>query len=1071
MQFITILIFISNLFAQEKTVSKYISRPLDYYEKAYQVTVQNDSIQKEYELIKNYFINEYKDDFQSDKIEERFANLSSELKNVSGANEFLNNGEESIATFASIYSHFITRSGIFVSDGSLGPLDSGFSMQNYLQANVLENTCTKFYASYVAGQGIQTLNLNWQSTWPYPLIGSAQIVDLYSTIGNIYSDDQCTNVFPSHNDPFGVQTQWLVVNDVAPSTAFYLKVPAGNYSITGVIQYNPGTFQLDLNVNPNTIAPNAPTITLATATGTDSVEIQWLQSTQGTPTPSYTLEYQIYNSGTSWNSTPLSSSPQVVAGLTANTNYSFRVIATNSVGSATSNQVQAQTQPVVVNTYEGVEIEDMYQLNGVVLSGNPVSQFSFTADQDANKCVQVRVRYISVNNQAVAPAADTQVNLTTTTSMPALYKWETTPGFNDSATYTSTQNCNRAAGSIINNTSNPLVISSSTSVNPPGGRYFYVDRSVAGTFDIHGEIPGLSPPHNVFDLHVVISPPTPTPPSAPTLNAATSTSGTSVDLNWSPSATGYPAPTYTAEYQVGTSTNWSSPVTISTSPATINGLTAATSYNFRINASNASGSAYSQIVNVTTASGSGVLPNAPVITAVYAFNPTSVSISWNKSTVGTLPITYAVEYQLSGTSNWVSVAANSDVYSTVSGLTAGQQYLFRIIASNSAGSTPSAPSSLTTMPSISTNVPKYDRIFIVVFENEDPTGSISGFFNTLKSMGTNFTNFHEVASPSQENYISMISAYEPANVSNAYPSPGLHNYAPLANSTNCDGDAYCKIEKDTRGIPQHLGDLFDIANAGATTSSGDYRIYAELLPSNACTSDPSSSGRYVRKHNPFIIFENMRNPFTIFPNSASPRVFQSRCNDRIVNSTQLNADVASASTFRKLSIYIPDTVNDGHDNGMAVAESWFVGKFGQTTPGGTNWDTSIYNPAFINGTLFITTFDENDHSDVDGLIYTTFYGRMNSGADDPTAPHYVSGIKMPLVNAGYVSATNYSHYSLVRLIEDSFNLGQLPPAPAVASTSLPNGGTLLPRFDSTELNHIWNDQCPNSTATNCLFRQ
>jgi hypothetical protein len=158
-----------------------------------------------------------------------------------------------------------------------------------------------------------------------------------------------------------------------------------------------------------------------------------------------------------------------------------------------------------------------------------------------------------------------------------------------------------------------------------------------------------------------------------------------------------------------------------------------------------------------------------------------------------------------------------------------------------------------------------------------------------------------------------------------------------------------------------------------------WRVYAEQLPSQPC-SKVVQSGGYVRKHQPFISFVNVQtNP--------------ARCS-RIVNANQLPAEVASGQ-LSQYSLYVPDLNNDGHDTGVGFASKWLQGFL----------PPLLANPKFAAGTLVVVTFDEGNDTTPGNQIYTVLAGEM--------------------VKPGSVINTAYSHYDLLRTIEDNFKLGNL----------------------------------------------
>ena len=138
-------------------------------------------------------------------------------------------------------------------------------------------------------------------------------------------------------------------------------------------------------------------------------------------------------------------------------------------------------------------------------------------------------------------------------------------------------------------------------------------------------------------------------------------------------------------------------------------------------------------------------------------------------------------------------------------------------------------------------------------------------------------------------------------------------------------------------------------------------------------------GNYVRKHNPFISFDNVRN---------NPQ----RCM-RIVNDAQLAVDVAN-NDLSAYIFYTPDMNNDGHDTPLKFAAAWLKGFL----------EPLLADPKFATGTLVVVTFDEGAYVGGNN-IYTVLLG--------------------PMVAAGHQDAARYTHYSLLRTIEDTFALGTL----------------------------------------------
>ncbi|MEI6508748.1 MAG: alkaline phosphatase family protein [Bacteroidota bacterium] len=158
-------------------------------------------------------------------------------------------------------------------------------------------------------------------------------------------------------------------------------------------------------------------------------------------------------------------------------------------------------------------------------------------------------------------------------------------------------------------------------------------------------------------------------------------------------------------------------------------------------------------------------------------------------------------------------------------------------------------------------------------------------------------------------------------------------------------------------------------------SGKTFATYSEDMPSVGYNG--ASSGYYARKHNPVAnwmgtginqVPTTTNLPFTSFPTS---------------NFFQLPT----------VSFVVPNLVNDMHNGTDPTA-----------IQNGDSWLLNYMNPfltwAMNNNSLFILTFDEDDNSS-SNKITTLFYG--------------------PMVKGGKYSNT-INHYSILRLIEDIYNL-------------------------------------------------
>ena len=169
---------------------------------------------------------------------------------------------------------------------------------------------------------------------------------------------------------------------------------------------------------------------------------------------------------------------------------------------------------------------------------------------------------------------------------------------------------------------------------------------------------------------------------------------------------------------------------------------------------------------------------------------------------------------------------------------------------------------------------------------------------------------------------------------------------------------------------RHLGDLLEARGLR-------WKVYAEGYP-GGCRLD-ARIGRYARKHVPFISFKNVQ---------SDP----ARC-AKIVDAWEFFDDIA-AGTLPEYALFIPDLNDDGHDTGVGFADRWLETTFGPL----------LEDPRFTTGTLLVVTFDESRRFG-GNRIYTALWGDS--------------------VIAGSVSTYPWNHYSLLRTVEESFQLGTL----------------------------------------------
>lgn len=195
-------------------------------------------------------------------------------------------------------------------------------------------------------------------------------------------------------------------------------------------------------------------------------------------------------------------------------------------------------------------------------------------------------------------------------------------------------------------------------------------------------------------------------PSAPQALTVKSVGTSWIDLSWTP-----PPGTMvntTVAWAAGASapsTGWTTlSVTGTTSVANVTGLTAATTYWFRVQAWNASGAGpwSTDTSGVTLALPAG--PGTPTALSIVGDGPTWVLLSWKAPTSGATVTGYLLQYGgVPGNFGSSLSAGASTLTENVTGLTANTTYEFEVIAE--AGTSESSPSNTVqvTTPSASTS--------------------------------------------------------------------------------------------------------------------------------------------------------------------------------------------------------------------------------------------------------------------------------------------------------------------------------------------------------------------------------
>jgi hypothetical protein len=242
-----------------------------------------------------------------------------------------------------------------------------------------------------------------------------------------------------------------------------------------------------------------------------------------------------------------------------------------------------------------------------------------------------------------------------------------------------------------------------------------------------------------------------------------------------------------------------------------------------------------------------------------------------------------------------------------------------------------------------------DHIVIVILENKHRSSVMGSrqapYLNKLADKGASMTHSYGITHPSQPNYLALFSG-------------STHG----VRSNSC---------------PQNLGKANNLGHQ-LRKSGRSFIGYAESLPNVGFRG--CSSGRYLRKHNPWVNFSNLpartNRPFTDFPRD-----------------------------YRKLptvSLVSPNMCHDMHDCSIRTGDRWMkkhFHRYARWAPRHNSW--------------LIVTFDEN------------------AGGSVKSIPTIIVGAN---VRPG-VYTERLDHYGLLRTIQDAYGLRPLGRAKSASPVS------------------------------------
>ena len=196
------------------------------------------------------------------------------------------------------------------------------------------------------------------------------------------------------------------------------------------------------------------------------------------------------------------------------------------------------------------------------------------------------------------------------------------------------------------------------------------------------------------------------PPAAPSNLTAAAVSSSAINLAWTDNAgdeTGFKI-----ERKTGTWGTYTEIATVGAGATTFQstGLTASTSYTYRVRATNTSGdSAYSNTATATTQSASAGVPAAPSGLSAAAASSSAINLAWTDNSSNETGFKIERKTGTLGTySQIATVGAGVTSYQST-GLAARTSYTYRVRASNASGNSSYSNTASATTPSSSGSVP------------------------------------------------------------------------------------------------------------------------------------------------------------------------------------------------------------------------------------------------------------------------------------------------------------------------------------------------------------------------------
>lgn len=548
----------------------------------------------------------------------------------------------------------------------------------------------------IIGQATKTGTTTATVAFAAPLSDGGQTITSYtatSTPGNISVSGS---------------TSPITVTGLNPGTSYTFTVTATNVDATS------GPSSPSNSITTDSSAPDAPTIGTATKTGTTTASLTFFAPTSngGSAVTGYTatsLPGSITATGTS--------SPINFTGLVSGTQYTFSVTATNLIGTSSP----SAASNAVTTDYVNPNSPGAPTIGTATKTGSTTATIAYTAPGSNGGYAITSYTAISTPGAVTGSISQAGSGTITVTGLTPGQDYTFTvlatnsqgSGINSASSNTITTDAAAPSAPVVGTATKLSSTTASLSFSPPSENNGaavsgYTVTSTPGGITATGSsspitITGLTPATSyTFAVTATNSAGTSTAssssnqitsdatvPGAPTVGVAVKLSSVSARVAFTPPAStgGASISSYTV-----TSTPGNIIATGSASPITINGLTPATAYTFKVVATNfvGDGAQSAASASITTDATDVYVPGAPTVgtatktgssTATLAF--TAPASNGGASIIGYLATSTPGGVIASGTTSPI----------TFTGLTPATHYTFKVSAINSVGTGPQSAAS------------------------------------------------------------------------------------------------------------------------------------------------------------------------------------------------------------------------------------------------------------------------------------------------------------------------------------------------------------------------------------------